>query len=301
MRDAQPALGGLPALDGWSVLVTGGGSGIGLACAQRLAADGAAVTLCGRSAARLARAALAVRSAGVPADRVRVVAADVTDEDEVAAAVAVAAAPLAPGGGRRLDAVVLSAGGSETLGPLTCLDAADWRRTFDVNVTGAWLTIKAAAPVMVELGRGSMVAVSSLVGVVTHRYLGAYGPSKAALDSLCRLAADELGPSGIRVNAVRPGWTRTDLVAPILASAPVLDDVLACAPLGRVGEVGDVAAAVRFLVGPEAPWITGQALGVDGGHGLRRGTDLTPVMAPVYGPDALRGAAPAPVPAAGPG
>jgi NAD(P)-dependent dehydrogenase (short-subunit alcohol dehydrogenase family) len=294
-----------PSLAGWSALVTGGGSGIGLGSARRLAADGASVTLCGRSAERLATAADAVRAVAAPGADVQTVPTDVTDENQVRAAVA-AAIGFGPGpaegaddghdgtrdGHGRLDAVVVSAGGSETIGPLTQTDAEAWRRTLDLNVTGAMLTIKAAAPVMAAQGGGAIVAISSIASAVTHRWFGAYGPSKAALDHLCRVAADELGASGIRVNTVRPGLTRTDLVEAITTPGPTLDDYVSQTPLGRIGDVDDVTAAVRFLIGPEAGWITGQCLGVDGGHALRRGPDLSALLEPVFGAEGLRGVTP---------
>lgn len=270
-------------LDGLGVLVTGGGSGIGLGIATRLAADGAVVTICGRTESRLVEAADAARAeAGVT---LHPVVADVTDEDAVAAAVA--AAGEAAGG--RLGAVVASAGGSESIGPVTHLDVAGWARTVELNLTGTMLALKHGAAAMVRGGGGSFVAISSFAGSTSHPWFGAYGPSKAAIDQLCRQAADELGPSGVRVNAVCPGLVRTDLVGFITAGGPVLDSYLANTPLGRVGEVADIAELARFLVGPESSWITGQALVIDGGQSLRRGPDLSSAIEPLFGADGLRG------------
>ncbi len=270
-------------LDGLGVLVTGGGSGIGLGIATRLAADGAVVTICGRTESRLVEAADAARAeAGVT---LHPVVADVTDEDAVAAAVA--AAGEAAGG--RLGAVVASAGGSESIGPVTHLDVAGWARTVELNLTGTMLALKHGAAAMVRAGGGSFVAISSFAGSTSHPWFGAYGPSKAAIDQLCRQAADELGPSGVRVNAVCPGLVRTDLVGFITAGGPVLDSYLANTPLGRVGEVADIAELARFLVGPESSWITGQALVIDGGQSLRRGPDLSSAIEPLFGADGLRG------------
>jgi NAD(P)-dependent dehydrogenase (short-subunit alcohol dehydrogenase family) len=273
-------------LAGYSALVTGGGSGIGLACAVRLAVDGAAVTIAGRSEERLAAAAATIEAAA-PGTAVTTVPADVTDEDAVAAAVAAATA-----GTGRLDGVVISAGGSETIGPLTQVDAGAWRRTLDLNLTGTLLTLKHAARVMARQGSGSIVAISSVAGAVTHRWFGAYGPAKAGIDMLCRVAADELGASGVRVNTVRPGLTRTDLVEMLTAPGPVLDDYLACTPLGRIGEPEDVAALVRFLLGPESTWITGENISVDGGHAVRRGPDMSGMLEGLFGADGLRGVVP---------
>ena len=283
----QVSADGGPPLAGWSALVTGGGSGIGLGCARMLAADGASVTLCGRSAERLAAGAAEVEAVAAEGATVRTVPTDVTDEDQVAAAIAAAREETG-----RLDAAVLSAGGSETIGPLTSIDAGAWRRTVELNLTGTMLALKGAAAVMARQGGGSIVAVSSIASAVTHRWFGAYGPSKAALDHLCKMAADELGASGVRVNSVLPGLTKTDLVEGITGPGPVLDDYLACTPLGRIGDVDDVAALVRFLIGPEASWITGQSIAVDGGHTLRRGPDISGMIEPVFGADALRGVTP---------
>jgi NAD(P)-dependent dehydrogenase (short-subunit alcohol dehydrogenase family) len=285
-------------LAGYAAFVTGGGSGIGLACATRLAADGATVTITGRSADRLAAGVAAIEEAAPGAD-VRSVPADVTDEDTLAAAVAAAAEPTG-----RLDGIVVSAGGSETIGPLTQVDAGAWRRTVDLNLTGTLLTIKHGARIMARQGGGSIVAISSVAGAVTHRWFGAYGPAKAGIDMLCRVAADELGASGIRVNSVRPGLTRTDLVEAITAPGPVLDDYLACTPLGRIGEPEDVANLVRFLLGPEASWITGENISVDGGHAVRRGPDMSGLLEGVFGADGLRGVVtdrPGPTPSRRPG
>jgi NAD(P)-dependent dehydrogenase (short-subunit alcohol dehydrogenase family) len=287
VTDRQNSSDNGPALAGWSALVTGGGSGIGLGCARRLAADGASVTLCGRSPERLKAGAAEVEQVAAPGATVATVPTDITDEDQVAAAVEAARAATG-----RLDAVVTSAGGSETMGPLTQLDVAAWRRTVDLNLTGTMLVIKHAGAPMAAQGGGSIVAVSSIASAVTHRWFGAYGPSKAGLDHLCQLAADELGPSGVRVNTVLPGLTRTDLVEMITQPGPVLDDYLSCMPLRRVGEVEDVAALVRFLIGPEASWITGQSIAVDGGHTLRRGPDLSSILEPAFGEAALRGVPP---------
>ena len=114
------------------------------------------------------------------------------------------------------------------------------------------------------------------------------GPGAGDLEGL-RREADELGASGVRVNAVRPGLVATEMVSGIMNAEPVYEDYLDQMPLRRVGQPEDIAALCRFLLGPEASWVTGQVIGSDGGHALRRGPDFTAVMEPIHGADGLRG------------
>jgi NAD(P)-dependent dehydrogenase (short-subunit alcohol dehydrogenase family) len=262
-------------LAGTAALITGGESAIGLACALRLAADGATVTICGRAEQRLKE------SAG--ACGLRYVTADVTDEDQIAAALADAAAS----GPLRI--VIASAGGSASIGPVAQLNTAGWRATLDLNATGTMLTLKYAVREMARTGGGSFVAISSIAATIVHRWFGAYGPANAAVDHMVALAADELGGIGIRVNGIRPGIVEPELVAGIADTGPVLDDYLACMPLSRVGTPADIAEAARFLAGPESAWITGEVINVDGGQHLRRGPDYTAMFEPLFGAAALRG------------
>ncbi|MGV0790282.1 SDR family oxidoreductase [Mycolicibacterium sp. XJ1819] len=270
-------------LEGRTVLVTGGGSGIGKGVASGVVAAGGNAMLVGRNADRLATAADEITAQSGPGE-VRYEPADVTDEDEVARVVAAAAAWTG-----RLHGVVHCAGGSETIGPVTQIDSDAWRRTVDLNVNGSMYVLKHAAREMVRGGGGSFVGISSIASSNTHRWFGAYGVSKSAVDHLMMLAADELGPSWVRVNAIRPGLIRTDLVAPIMASPEISADYAACTPLPRVGEVEDIANAAVFLLSDAAGWITGQVINVDGGHMLRRGPDMSAMLEPVFGADALRG------------
>lgn len=266
----------MPALDGYAVLVTGGGSGIGEGCAAALVRDGATVTLCGRTREKLEAAADRLRSMAAPAGEVRTIPADVTVEDDVRAAVEHASA------GGALHGVVHSAGGSRHMGPLHLADADAVRDTFELNMMGTFLTLKHAAEALART-RGAYVGISSHVATQTERFLGAYASSKAGLDQLLRTAADELGPAGIRVNSIRPGIIDNELMAAITAGGPVLESYLAEIPLGRVGTVDDVGALARYLIGPESAWLTGQCIGVDGGQTLRRGADYTPFAGPLYG------------------
>jgi NAD(P)-dependent dehydrogenase (short-subunit alcohol dehydrogenase family) len=271
-------------LENLAALVTGGGSGIGLGAAMRLAADGAHVTICGRTEERLRDASDQLRAAAAAGAEVRYVVADVTKEDEVARAVAHAAGVT---GG--LDVLFACAGGSLHLGPIVLSDVESFRATIDLNITGTFLAIKHAAPVMARSGGGSIIGMSSIAGVATHKYMSAYCVGKAGIEMLVKVAADELGASGIRVNAVQPGLVDTELVGFITEGGDLLDDYLQQMPIARVGTVDDIAAAVRFLAGPESSWVTGQMIGIDGGHQLRRGPNYGLFVEPMYGADACRG------------
>ena len=254
----------MSALDGKAALVTGGGSGIGLACAKALLDDGATVTLAGRSEDRLKGAVAELGS-----DRAHYAVCDTGDEGQVAAAVERAADPLGS-----LHIAVLSAG-TGAGGPLTMVELSAWQACMDTNLTGAFLVIKHAAPKIAESGGGSIVAISSIAAPLTHRMMTPYCVSKAALEALVKGAADELGAVNVRVNAVRPGLVPTELATMLHSNDGIVNDYLEQMPLNRLGTVEDVAAGVRYLCGPESSWVTGQCFAIDGGHTLRRGPDLT--------------------------
>jgi NAD(P)-dependent dehydrogenase (short-subunit alcohol dehydrogenase family) len=256
---------------GWSVLVTGGGSGIGLATAERFAADGAHVTICGRTEQKLLDARTRIAASATGDATVRCIVADVTIEEQLAAAVA--ATTEATG---RIDGLFACAGGSLHLGSVLTADVDAVRATIDLNLTGSVICVKQGGLAMqAQGGPGSIVLMSSGAGRFPHPHLWAYGVSKAGICFLAETAAEELGPLGIRVNAVAPGIIADELMAFITGGGPLLDDYLEQMPLGRVGTVEDVAAAVRYLLGPESSFVTGETLGVDGGHHLRRGADYS--------------------------
>jgi NAD(P)-dependent dehydrogenase (short-subunit alcohol dehydrogenase family) len=264
-------------------LVTGGGSGIGKGVAAGLVASGASVMIVGRNADRLSAAVQEIevlKASGA----IRYEPADITNEDEAARAVDAATAWHG-----RLHGAVHCAGGSETIGPITQIDSEAWRRTVDLNVNGTMYVLKHAARELVRGGGGSFVGISSIAASNTHRWFGAYGVSKSAVDHMMQLAADELGPSWVRVNSIRPGLIRTDLVAPVFASPEVSADYRLCTPLPRPGEVEDVANLAMFLLSDAASYVTGQVINVDGGLMLRRGPDYSAMLEPAFGAEGLRG------------
>jgi 7-alpha-hydroxysteroid dehydrogenase len=271
-------------LAGHSVLVTGGGTGIGRACAAALATDGAAVTICGRTEASLAASVEAIAPLlGDAGGSIHHLTADVTDEDSVAAAIAAAAA----NGGGRLTGVVANAGGGGSLVPAHLQPTEDFLRVLHLNVLGTFLCLKHSIPPMVAAGGGSFVGMSSIAGHVTHPYFGAYTAGKAGIEQLVRNVADEYGAAGVRANAIRPGFIATEIMEGIPRDSAVYDSYIENTPLGDVGQPDDVGNLARFLIGPESRWITGQIINVDGGHSLRRGPDFGAFIEPVFGRDGL--------------
>lgn len=250
-------------LDGRCALVVGGGSGIGFGVARALAADGCRVTIAGRQEQKLADAVAALATDGLDVAPVR---CDALDGDQVCAAVEASSAD-----GTLHIAVVVPGGGS--ISPVLLYDDDQFSHEVDLNVRPVYLTLKYAGQAMVRAGGGSFVAISSTAAQFSARYLASYSAGKAAVDQLVRVAANELGQYGIRVNAVRPGMTRTAATAAAFANPAMVAAFLGEQPLARGGEVDDVAQAVRYLAGPESAWVTGQCLSVDGGQTLRSFVD----------------------------
>jgi len=236
-------------------LVTGAASGIGLATARRFLAEGAKVALLDRDAAALARIAAELGAPGIPVD--------VADPAAVAAAVDAAAAAL---GG--LDAVVNAAGISRVASPAETTPAL-WREVMAVNLDGPFHVCHAALPHLRRAGGGSIVNLASAAGLVPRPNYGAYGASKGGLLMLTRCLALDLAPDRIRVNAVCPGAILTPMVEATMAAQPdpaaAEHAFLARYALGRFGTAEEVAGAVLYLTSAEASYVTGSALGVDGG------------------------------------
>jgi NAD(P)-dependent dehydrogenase (short-subunit alcohol dehydrogenase family) len=258
-RSGPPVL----SLEGRTALVTGGGTGIGEACAAALAGAGAQVTICGPDLAVLEAAAAKMSGEGIVP--VRSIVADVTVEDQVAAAVDDAAI------GGVLD-IALANAGIAMPGSLLHLGDEHWMGPIGVNLIGTVNTFKYAARKMLHRG-GSIIAISSIAAIRPAAFMSPYSVTKAAVDELIRSSAAELGRFGIRVNGVRPGWVATDAVA---SSTPpenmkIIHDGTPLAGLSKLGGLGlpeDIGRAVVYFASDYSSWVTGQTLGVCGGSSL---------------------------------
>jgi 2-hydroxycyclohexanecarboxyl-CoA dehydrogenase len=248
-------------------LVTGGGGGIGEATGRLFAEEGAAVALLDADAAAVEQAAAAIR-AGVPDAAVAALVADVTREAEARRAVDEAAARL---GGLH---TLVNVAGIRVYAPLADAAAADWERIIAVNVLGTAHCCKAALPRLRAAGRGTIVNVSSVYGLMGRRGMGQYDTTKAAVLGLTRALAVEEAPHRIRVNAVCPGGTITPYhvrraAAQGLSEAELRAQRAQDNLLGRWAEPREVAFPILFLASDESSFVTGATLMVDAGRSIR--------------------------------
>ncbi|NHI16280.1 SDR family NAD(P)-dependent oxidoreductase [Microbacterium excoecariae] len=242
---------------GSRVVVTGAGSGIGRAIAHAFLDAGAAVTLVGRT-----RRTLEETAARAP-DRARVHVADVSRRDDIDRTIA----DVADDG---IDVVVACAGLSEH-GRIEELTDASWERMRSLNLDGTIFLARAAMPHL-RRARGSFLAVSSIAGLGGDWSQPGYSASKAGVNALVQAMAMDEGRAGVRVNAIAPGFTRTQQTADRLDDPEFSRALLDRVALDRAAEPGDIAAAALFLASPDAAYITGVVLPVDGGTTASVGT-----------------------------
>lgn len=235
--------------EGRTALVTGATAGIGYAIALELARQGAEVVVHGRNAERGAKAVQEIKNSG---GRARFVAADLSDADDVRRLAAAAG---------EVDILVNNAGIYEFASTFET-DDADFDAHFDTNVRAPYILVQKLVPGMIERGYGSVVNISTVAASTPSADAGIYGASKAALDLLTKLWADEFGPSGVRVNAIAPGPVETEGTAEI---ADIVAGLARTRTLQRVGEPDEIARAVAFIASPAASYINGVVLPVDGG------------------------------------
>ena len=227
-------------------MVTGGGSGIGLAVAERLRTDGYRV------------ATIDLK----PSETPFAFTADVTDRSQIDAALTAIRGELGP------IKVLVNAAGLDGFKRFTQIEFADWQRIIDVNLNGVFHMIQAVLPDMLESGWGRIVNISSSSTHSGTPYMSHYVAAKSAVNGLTKSLALEYGPSGITVNAVPPGFIDTPMLRKAQEHGYLgdIEKTIAATPVRRIGKPEDIAAACAFLVSEEAGYVTGQILGVNGGR-----------------------------------
>ena len=242
-------------LAGRVAIVTGGSRGIGLGISRALAQEGAGVAVVARNGERAAAAVAELEGEGHAA-----YTCDVADPGACKRTVAAVESRQGP-----VTVLVNNAGITRDNIVLRLRDE-DWSRVIDTNLGGAFNMIRAVTRGMMRRRSGSIVNVTSVIGLTGNAGQANYAASKAGLHGLTKSVARELASRNIRCNAVAPGFIRTDMTAGLPAARA--DELKRRIPAGRLGEPGDVAGVVRFLAGPEARYITGQIIAVDGGMAM---------------------------------
>jgi NAD(P)-dependent dehydrogenase (short-subunit alcohol dehydrogenase family) len=238
------------------VLVTGGTSGIGAVTAAAFAKEGGKVVISGRREQEGLAVVEGIKKAGGEAHFVR---ADVAVEADVKKLVEATVAKYG-----RLD-VAFNNAGVELVAPLLEFDEAAYRRVFDINVLGVFLSLKYEIPAMLKTGGGSIVNTSSVAGRVGMPGAGIYIASKHAVEGITKTAAVEFAKQGVRVNAVAPGAIQTDMIDRFAGSEEGKSHLASMHPIGRIGRAEEVASAVLYLASDAASFVTGVSVPIDGG------------------------------------
>jgi NAD(P)-dependent dehydrogenase (short-subunit alcohol dehydrogenase family) len=244
-------------LDGKVALITGGGTGIGAACARIFAQEGATVVITGRRKDVLEQVVKEIEKAK---GRALAVAGSVTDEAHAQAVVAQASRSYG-----KLDILVNNAGALAFGKLLHETDEADWNEMLAINLTGTYRMIKAAVPDMIKAGGGSIVNVSSIASLVGIPMLAAYSASKGGMDTLTRCVAMDYAPQKIRCNSVCPGLVDTPMASGLINNKDALAQLLTAYPLGRPGTSEEISKLILYLASDESAWMTGSVIPIDGG------------------------------------
>lgn len=243
-------------LKGRVALVTGASRGLGFAMAKAIGKAGATVVLNARNADQLGSAAEVLRKDGIAASAL---AFDVCDEKVAVDAVARVARDHG-----KVDILVSNAG-SNIRGPMLDYRTEDFQSVVTTHLTAAFVLAREAAKIMVRNRHGRIISTTSIMGRVARPTIPAYAAAKAALDSLTRAMAVELGPQGVTVNAIAPGYFVTEINTPLLANKEFTEMVERRTPVGRWGQPDELGAAAVFLASDEASYVNGHTLVVDGG------------------------------------
>ena len=244
-------------LKGRVILVTGSSAGMGLAMARAMADAGGLVVLNARGRDKLDRAARSLRDAGLQAE------AEPFDVADEAAMIAGIRAVIARHG--RIDVLVSHAGVQHRV-PLDEFTTADWQRVINVDLTSCFIAAREASPSMVARGWGRIIHTVSLMGPKLGRpTIPAYSAAKAGLDGLTRALAVELGPKGITVNAIAPGYVLTEFNRPVMDNKEFYDHIAKRTPLGRWARPEEIGGAAVFLASEAGSFVNGHTLYVDGG------------------------------------
>ncbi|AGB47165.1 glucose 1-dehydrogenase [Mesorhizobium sp. CO1-1-7] len=249
-------LGQLFGLEGKHAFITGASRGLGLAFAEALASAGARVTIGGRKADDLKAAADKLRTAG---HSITEAVIDVTDTQSVDQAIAAAETGTAP-----IDILVNNAG-IQRRAPLETFSDADWDALMATNLDGVFKVSRAVVKGMIARQRGSIINVSSVQSVLARPSIAPYAASKGAITMLTKSMAGEWGQHGVRINAIAPGYFKTELNAALVADETFSAWLTGRTPMRRWGEVRELAGAAVFLASDAASFVNGQTLLVDGG------------------------------------